>query len=61
MSSAEGSDAWKAQDKGPTIVAVCWTMMALATVFVMGRLSVRGLIQKQLRSDDVYVTVALVS
>lgn len=60
-SPADGSAAWVAEDKGPSILAVCWTMMALSTVFVLARLSVRGLIQHKLRSDDYYTALALVS
>src|SRR4051794_35444889 len=56
-----GSDAWRAQDKGPTIVAVCWTLTALSTVFVGARLYVRGVILRKLHSDDYYSILALVS
>lgn len=54
------SDAWKVQDKGPSIVTVCWTLTVLGTVFVAARLYVRGIIWKRLRADDYYVTCALV-
>lgn len=54
------SNAWKAQDKGPSIEAVTWTMTVLGTVFVAARLYVRGIIWKRLRADDYYVTCALV-
>jgi hypothetical protein len=58
---AEGSAEWIAQDKGPSILAVCWTMTGISTVFVVARLSVRGLILRQLRSDDYFTVLALVS
>jgi hypothetical protein len=56
-----GSDAWRAQDKGPTILAACWAVTALSTVFVGARFYVRGVILKKLHSDDYYSILALVS
>ena len=56
-----GSDAWRAQDKGPTIVAVCWAVTALSTVFVGARLYVRGVILRKLHSDDYYSLLGMVS
>jgi hypothetical protein len=56
-----GSDAWKTEDKGPTIVATCWAFTALGTVFVSARLFVRGVMLKRLQSDDYYSILALVS
>jgi hypothetical protein len=57
----EGSAAWIAQDKGPAILVVCWTMLAISTLFVIARLCVRGFILRQLRSDDYFTALALVS
>ncbi|KXH61558.1 integral membrane protein [Colletotrichum nymphaeae SA-01] len=54
-SPAEGSDAWKAQDKGPTIVIVCWVVTAISTSFVIGRIYVRGKIMKKFQSDDWFI------
>lgn len=62
MTTAEvGSDVWIAQNKGPSIVTVCWTLTALGTVFVAARLYVRGMICNKLQADDYYVTGALVT
>ena len=55
-----GSDDWRAQDKGPSIVAICWSVTALSTVFVTARLYVRGVMLKKLHSDDYFSLVALV-
>ena len=55
------SDAWKTQDKGPSIIATCWAVTAASTVFVGARLYVRGVILKRLHSDDYYSLLALVS
>ncbi|EXF74539.1 integral membrane protein [Colletotrichum fioriniae PJ7] len=56
-SPAEGSDAWKAQDKGPTIVIVCWVVTAISTSFVIGRVYVRGKIMKKFQSDDWFIVL----
>ncbi|KAL0943430.1 uncharacterized protein CTRU02_201316 [Colletotrichum truncatum] len=32
-----GSDEWKAQDKGPAIIIICWVVTAISTCFVLGR------------------------
>jgi hypothetical protein len=58
---AIGSDAWKAQDKGPTILATCWAVTALSTIFVGARIYVRGVILKKLHSDDYFSILAQVS
>ncbi|KXH39960.1 integral membrane protein [Colletotrichum simmondsii] len=54
-SPAEGSDAWKAQDEGPTIIIVCWVVTAISTSFVIGRIYVRGKIMKKFQSDDWFI------
>ncbi|KAK1638742.1 hypothetical protein BDP81DRAFT_479826 [Colletotrichum phormii] len=54
-SPVEGSDEWKAQDKGPTIVIVCWVVTAISTCFVVGRVYVRGKIMKKFQSDDWFI------
>ncbi|KAF9871286.1 hypothetical protein CkaCkLH20_11207 [Colletotrichum karsti] len=54
-SPAVGSDAWKAQDKGPTIVVVCWIVTAVSTLFVLGRVYVRGRIMRKFHSDDWFI------
>lgn len=54
------SEAWRSQDKGPMILVACWTMTGISTLFVFARLCVREFVWKKLRSDDYYVTSALV-
>jgi uncharacterized membrane protein YhiD involved in acid resistance len=56
-----GSPEWKAQDKGPGILITCWVVTAIATLFVIARIYVRGKIQGRLRSDDWWVMAGLVS
>lgn len=56
-----GSDAWRAQDKGPTILATCWAVTTLSTIFVGARIYVRGVILKRFYSDDYFSILALVS
>ncbi|KAK8133785.1 hypothetical protein PG984_005797 [Apiospora sp. TS-2023a] len=51
--------AWAAQDKGPTVLAACWTVTAVSTLFVAGRLYVRGVIQRTLWSDDYLIILSL--
>ena len=46
---------------GPTIVATCWAVTALGTIFVGARIYVRGVILKKLHSDDYFSILALVS
>ncbi|EXF73516.1 integral membrane protein [Colletotrichum fioriniae PJ7] len=61
MSSPEkGSQAWKAQDKGPGIITICWIFTALSTVFVLGRVVVRWKIMRKFHSDDYFVIAGLV-
>ncbi|KAJ9143879.1 Integral membrane protein [Pleurostoma richardsiae] len=55
-----GSDAWKAQDKGPTIVATCWAVTAISTFFVVARVYVRGKIMGRLQSDDYFTVLGLI-
>ncbi|KAK7977378.1 hypothetical protein PG988_004868 [Apiospora saccharicola] len=50
---------WAAQDKGPTELAACWTVTAVSTLFVAGRLYVRGVIQRKLWSDDYFIILSL--
>ncbi|KAL2883139.1 hypothetical protein SGCOL_001327 [Colletotrichum sp. CLE4] len=47
-SPVEGSDEWKAQDKGQTIVIVCWIVTAISTCFVVGRVYFCGYISMAL-------------
>ncbi|UQC78909.1 uncharacterized protein CLUP02_04388 [Colletotrichum lupini] len=61
MSSPEkGSEAWKAEDKGPGIITVCWIFTALSTLFVLGRVLVRWKIMRKFHSDDYFVIAGLV-
>ncbi|KAK2730268.1 integral membrane protein [Colletotrichum kahawae] len=58
-SPPEGSDEWKAQDKGPTIIVVCWIVTAISTCFVLGRVYVRGKIMRKFHSDDWFIILGL--
>lgn len=60
-SPPEESDEWKAQDKGPTIIVVCWIVTAISTCFVLGRVYVRGKIMRKFHSDDWFIILGLVS
>ncbi|KAK7921284.1 hypothetical protein PG985_009306 [Apiospora marii] len=51
--------AWAAQDKGPSVLAACWTVTAVSTIFVAGRLYVRGVLQRKLWSDDYLIILSL--
>lgn len=55
-----GSEAWKAQDKGPSILIVCWMATAISTVFVLSRIYVRGRIMGKFQSDDYFVLLGQV-
>lgn len=59
-SSTMGSAAWRAENKGPVIITTCWTFSVLSTVFVAGRLWVRGSVWKKIQLDDHLVVAALV-
>ncbi|KAK2037188.1 integral membrane protein [Colletotrichum somersetense] len=50
-----GSDAWKAQDKGPTILHICWVVIGISTLFVLARVYVRGRIMKNFQWDDYFI------
>ncbi|KAI8291139.1 hypothetical protein K4K56_006721 [Colletotrichum sp. SAR 10_98] len=58
-SPPEDSDEWKAQDKGPTIIVVCWIVTAISTCFVLGRVYVRGKIMRKFHSDDWFIILGL--
>ncbi|KXH44964.1 integral membrane protein [Colletotrichum salicis] len=60
LSPEKGSDAWKAQDKGPGIITVCWIFISLSTIFVLGRVVVRWKIMRKFHSDDYFVIAGLV-
>lgn len=53
-------DLWAAENKGPRIVAICWTITAFSCLFAGGRLYVRGFMQHRLRSDDYLILVSVV-
>lgn len=44
--------SWAAEDKGSTVLILCWFFVALATVFMIGRLYARIHLHHGLRSDD---------
>ncbi|KAF4775205.1 hypothetical protein HER10_EVM0007803 [Colletotrichum scovillei] len=45
-------------DKGPMIIAVCWTFTALGLIFVGGRLFVRATVHRKLFSDDYWIILS---
>ncbi|KAK1990331.1 integral membrane protein [Colletotrichum falcatum] len=55
----KGSEAWKAQDRGPAIIAVCWVFTALSTMFVMSRVYVRLRFAGRFYSDDYFIILGL--
>lgn len=48
-------------DKGPMIIAVCWTFTVLALLFVSARLYVRAIIHNKLGADDYIIIFSCVS
>ncbi|EUC46837.1 hypothetical protein COCMIDRAFT_35570 [Bipolaris oryzae ATCC 44560] len=48
------------EDKGPTILAVCIALTALATIFVAARLYVRGKIQSHIGLDDWLMILSMI-
>lgn len=47
-------------DKGPMIIAVCWTFTGLALVFVGFRLFVRAVVHGKLGHDDYWIILSSV-
>ncbi|KXH39127.1 hypothetical protein CSAL01_03158 [Colletotrichum salicis] len=45
-------------DKGPMIIAVCWSFTALGLIFVVGRLFVRATVHQKLFSDDYWIILS---
>lgn len=60
LQGTEEYDTWAAEDKGPSILVTSWLFIGLATIFVVGRLYVRIVVYKQIRSDDFYCLAAVV-
>lgn len=56
----EGSDEWKAQDKGPWILITCWVITAISTIFIIARVYVRGFIHGKLLQDDYWCIIGQV-
>lgn len=54
-------DAWAAEDQGPTILILCWFFVALATIFMIGRLYARLNLFHELKSDDYWCLASIVS
>lgn len=48
------------EDKGPMMLAVCWTFTALAILFVGARLFVRAMVHRRLFSDDYWIILSIV-
>ncbi|TDZ24157.1 hypothetical protein Cob_v003393 [Colletotrichum orbiculare MAFF 240422] len=56
----EGSDEWKAQDKGPEVLLVCWILTVIATIFVFARIYVRYKVSRKFLSDDWICLLSLI-
>ncbi|KAI1323499.1 integral membrane protein [Xylariaceae sp. FL0255] len=54
-------NAWAAENKGVETIVICWTVIAIATLFVIARLYVRRCIQKRLELDDYLIVASIVS
>ncbi|KAF5590025.1 integral membrane protein [Fusarium pseudoanthophilum] len=48
------------EDKGPMIIAVCWTFTVLALIFVIARLYVRGAVHRALFIDDYFIILSII-
>lgn len=46
---------------GPPLLAVCWTLAAIGSVFVILRLLTRSILNHALRIDDYFMVLSLVS
>lgn len=60
MAATSNSDL-NSQDKGPTILALQWTLTVLATIFVAARIFVRTTLVKRMGLDDYLIILSLVS
>ena len=54
-------NAWAAQNRGPEVLILCWLFVALATVFMAGRLYARMHLFGKLKSDDYWCLASIVS
>lgn len=52
------SARYAAENKGSWILATCWVVTAISTLFVLARVYVRGFVQKKFQQDDVWVIIA---
>lgn len=61
---------WVAQDKGQQILAICWSVVAISTLFASARLYVRafmqpkdskGPVEKKLHLDDYLIVSSVAS
>lgn len=48
------------EDKGPMILAVCWTFTTLALLFVIARIFVRVAVHRALFIDDYFIIFSIV-
>ncbi|KFA70149.1 hypothetical protein S40285_06606 [Stachybotrys chlorohalonatus IBT 40285] len=51
-------DAWAAENNGPWILITCWVVTGVSTLFVLGRVYVRGFLQGKLQQDDYWTILA---
>ncbi|CAH0051947.1 unnamed protein product [Clonostachys solani] len=54
MEPVLGSVAWRAQDKGPFCLAICWTVITISSFFVVARVCSRCITLGKLRNDDYF-------
>lgn len=59
--AASTENATRTDGKGPTIVAVIWSMTSLATIFVVARLCVRQRLLRNFGLDDWLIGISMVS
>jgi len=60
-SSGQLSSEMAAENKGPGILAACYTVEAIASCFVAARLFVRGRMMGKWQLDDWLIIVSMVS
>lgn len=56
-----GSNAWKTQDRGLSILVLCWTATLISTLFVVAPVYVQHMMLGRLHIDDYFVVLGNVS
>lgn len=57
----EASPATMDEDKGPKILALCWTFTALSSLFVAARLYARYSVHRKIFADDYWIILSTAS